>query len=139
MRQLRVAGVTVSSALCILGLLLATPAFAHHSVQAEFDIHKQITVKGTVAKIEWINPHSYLTVNVTDADGKVQKWGFELGGPGALRRAGMSRADRGGLKPGDEVSIVALAAKDGSTNGFLQELLLPDGRVFKFAADANGN
>jgi uncharacterized protein DUF6152 len=139
MRQLRVGGVTVSSALCILGLLLATPALAHHSVQAEFDIHKQITVKGTVAKIEWINPHSYLTVNVTDADGNVQKWGFELGGPGALRRAGMSRADRGGLKPGDEVSIVALAAKDGSTNGFLQELSLPDGRVFKFAADANGN
>ena len=126
-------------ALLILGLFSAVPAFAHHSVQAQFDIHKTFTVSGTVAKVEWINPHSYLTINVTDADGKVQKWAFELGGPGALRRAGMSREDRGGLKPGDEVTASGLAAKDGSTTGFLQELKLADGRVFKFAADPNGN
>ena len=139
MSQLKMGGVFGGSALWILGLVLAAPALAHHSVQAEFDIHKSITMKGTVSKVEWINPHSYLTVSVMGEDGKVQKWGFELGGQGALRRAGMSRADRGGLKPGDEVTVMALAAKDGSTNGFLQELTLPDGRVFKFAADANGN
>ena len=129
----------VGSALLIVGLLLAGPALAHHSVQAQFDIHKTFTVSGTVAKVEWINPHSYLTINVKDADGKVQKWAFELGGPGALRRAGMSREDRGGLKPGDEVTASGLAAKDGSTTGFLQELKLADGRVFKFAVDPNGN
>jgi hypothetical protein len=129
----------VGSALLILSLLLAGPALAHHSVQAQFDIHKTFTVSGTVAKVEWINPHSYLTINVKDADGKVQKWAFELGGPGALRRAGMSREDRGGLKPGDEVTASGLAAKDGSTTGFLQELKLADGRVFKFAVDPNGN
>jgi len=125
--------------LCLLALILAGPLPAHHSVQAQFDIHKTFTVSGTVAKVEWINPHSYLTVNVTGSDGKVQKWAFELGGPGALRRAGMSREDRGGLKPGDEVTASGLAAKDGSTTGFLQELKLADGRVFKFAADPNGN
>src|ERR1700688_3398433 len=129
----------VRGALLILGLLLAAMASAHHSVQAQFDIHKTFTVSGTVAKVEWINPHSYLTINVTGGDGKVQKWAFELGGPGALRRAGMSREDRGGLKPGDEVTASGLAAKDGSTTGFLQELKLADGRVFKFAADPNGN
>ncbi len=129
----------VPSALLILGLLLTATVSAHHSVQAQFDIHKTFTVSGTVAKVEWINPHSYLTINVKDADGKVQKWAFELGGPGALRRAGMSREDRGGLKPGDEVTASGLAAKDGSTTGFLQELKLADGRVFKFAADPNGN
>jgi hypothetical protein len=129
----------VSSALWILGLGLAGSVSAHHSVQAQFDIHKTFTVSGTVSKVEWINPHSYLTVNVIDVDGKVQRWGFELGGPGALRRAGMSRADRGGLKPGDEVTATALAAKDGSTNGFLRELKLADGRVFKFGIDPNGN
>jgi hypothetical protein len=129
----------VGRALLILGLLLAGPARAHHSVQAQFDIHKTFTVSGTVAKVEWINPHSYLTINVKDADGKVQKWAFELGGPGALRRAGMSREDRGGLKPGDEVTASGLAAKDGSTTGFLQELKLADGRVFKFTVDPNGN
>jgi hypothetical protein len=129
----------VVSAMLALAFAFAGQASAHHSVQAQFDIHKTFTVSGTVAKVEWINPHSYLTVNVTDADGKVQKWAFELGGPGALRRAGMSREDRGGLKPGDEVTASGLAAKDGSTTGFLQELKLADGRVFKFAADPNGN
>src|SRR5271169_2075520 len=130
---------SVSGAFLMLALVLAGPASAHHSVQAQFDIHKTFTVSGTVAKVEWINPHSYLTINVTGGDGKVQKWAFELGGPGALRRAGMSREDRGGLKPGDEVTASGLAAKDGSTTGFLQELKLADGRVFKFAADPNGN
>ena len=129
----------LSGALLVLAFSWNSPAFAHHSVQAQFDIHKKFTVTGTVAKVEWINPHSYLTINVTGADGKVQKWAFELAGPGALRRAGMSREDRGGLKPGDEVTVSGLAAKDGSTTGFLQELKLADGRVFKFMADPNGN
>src|SRR6266852_9337422 len=97
----------ISSALFIAllyGLALAGPVSAHHSVQSQFDIHKTVSISGVVAKMEWINPHSYLTVNVKDADGKIQKWAFELGGSGALRRAGLSRADRGGLKPGDEVT-----------------------------------
>src|SRR5579863_4991564 len=131
--------IATCGAMFLATLILTGPAPAHHSVQAQFDIHKTFTVSGTVAKVEWINPHSYLTINVTGSDGKVQKWAFELGGPGALRRAGMSREDRGGLKPGDEVTASGLAAKDGSTTGFLQELKLADGRVFKFAADPNGN
>ena len=130
---------SVSSALYILGLALAGTASAHHSVQAVFDIHKTITVTGTVAKVEWINPHSYISVDVKGPDGKVQRWGFEVVGPGALRRGGMSRSDRAGIRPGDPVTVTALAAKDGSTNGFLQQLKIADGRVFKFAADANGN
>jgi hypothetical protein len=129
----------VGGALSLMVLMLAGPVLAHHSVQAQFDIHKTFTVSGTVAKVEWINPHSYLTINVKNGDGKTEKWAFELGGPGALRRAGMSREDRGGLKPGDEVTASGLAAKDGSTTGFLQELKLADGRVFKFAVDPNGN
>jgi Family of unknown function (DUF6152) len=131
----------ISSALVttlLFGLALARPVWAHHSVQSQFDIHKTVSISGTVAKIEWINPHSYLTVNVKDANGKVQKWAFELGGAAALRRAGMSRADRGGLKPGDEVTVTALAARDGSNSGFLQELKIADGRVYKFTTDANG-
>ena|SRR6201993_548026 len=128
----------LSSVLLLLGLAVALPAFAHHSVQAVFDIHKTVTVSGTVAKVEWINPHSYLTVNVKGADGQIQKWAFELGGQAALRRAGMSRADRGGLKPGDEVTVTALASRDGSNSGFLQELKIADGRVYKFTTDANG-
>lgn len=131
-------GSVVSCAL-LMGLVFAITASAHHSVQSQFDIHKTVTVSGTVSKVEWINPHSYLTLNVKDASGNNQKWAFELGGAGALRRAGMSRADRGGLKPGDEVTATALAARDGSNSGFLQELKVADGRTFKFATDPNGN
>ena len=123
----------------MVGLVSAGAAWAHHSVQAQFDVHKTVVITGIVTKMEFINPHSYLTLNVKDADGKVQKWAFELGGPGALRKAGLSRADRGGPKPGDEVTATALAARDGSTSGFLQQLKLADGRVIKFATDANGN
>ena len=123
----------------LVALLSAGAAWAHHSVQAQFDVHKTVVITGTVTKMEFINPHSYLTLNVKDADGKVQKWAFELGGPGALRKAGLSRADRGGPKPGDEVTATALAARDGSTSGFLQQLKLADGRVIKFATDPNGN
>ena len=127
----------LASALCF-ALALAGPVSAHHSVQSQFDIHKTVSISGVVSKMEWINPHSYLTVNVKDADGKVQKWAFELGGSGALRRAGLSRADRGGIKAGDQVTVTALAARDGSNSGFLQEMKMSDGRVFKFSTDANG-
>ena len=123
----------------LYGLALAGPASAHHSIQAQFDIHKTVTVSGSVAKVEFINPHSYLTVNVKAADGKVQKWDFEMGGAATLRKAGLSRADRGGLKPGDEVTVTALPARDDSNSGLLQELKIADGRVFKFTADPNGN
>src|SRR5262245_37788177 len=135
MTHLRIGSALFTILFC---LALAGSAFAHHSVQSQFDIHKTVSISGTVAKIEWINPHSYLTVNVKDGEGKVQKWAFELGGAAALRRAGMSRADRGGLKPGDQVTVSALAARDGSNSGFLQELKISDGRVYKFVTDANG-
>lgn len=118
---------------------LPVPAWAHHSIQAQFDINKTISVSGTVSKVEFINPHSYLTVSVKDADGKVTRWAFEMGAAAQLRRGGLSRADRGGLKPGDEVTVTALAARDGSNSGYLQELNMADGRQFKFTPDPNGN
>ena len=130
-------GALLTVSLC--GVALAGQASAHHSIQAQFDINKHITVSGTVARVEFINPHSYLTVNVKDADGKVTRWAFEMAAAGQLRRAGLSRADRGGLKAGDEVTVIALAARDGSNSGLLQELKVADGREFKFTPDPNGN
>lgn len=137
MTLFRISSALITALLC--GLALAGPVSAHHSIQAQFDIHKTVSITGTVAKIEFINPHSYLTVNVKAADGKVQKWAFEMGGAGTLRKAGLSRADRGGLKPGDEVTVTALAARDDSNSGLLQELKVADGRVYKFTTDPNGN
>ena len=114
-----------------LGLLLpAIAASAHHSVQAEFDLNKPITITGVVTKVEWINPHSYLYLDVKDDNGNVKHWAFEMAGPGALRRAGLSRADRGGLKAGDTVTINAVAAKDGTDAGLIKDVTLPDGRKF---------
>jgi hypothetical protein len=108
-----------------------TSLAAHHSIQAQFDIHKTITITGTVAKVEWINPHSYLTLNVKTPDGKVEKWAFEMGAAAQFRQNGLSRADRGGMKAGDAVTVTALASRDGSNSGLVQELKMGDGRVFR--------
>ena len=122
----------------LCGLALPGRVSAHHSIQAQFDINKTFSISGTVAKIEFINPHSYLTVNVKDADGKVQKWAFEMAALAQLRKAGLSRADRGGLKLGDALTVTALAARDGSNSGLAQEIKMADGRIFKLTADAPG-
>jgi hypothetical protein len=136
MRRVRV-GTLAAASVC--GMWFTGSVSAHHSIQAQFDINKHITVIGTVARVEFINPHSYLTVNAKDADGKVVRWAFEMGAAAQLRRAGLSRADRGGIKAGDEVTVTALAARDGSNSGYLQELKMADGREFKFTPDPNGN
>ena len=120
----------------LTGLALQARVSAHHSVQAQFDVSKQFSISGTVARVEFVNPHSYLTLNVKGTDGKIVKWAFEMTGLGGLRRAGLSRADRGGLKPGDEVTVTALAARDGSNSGLAQVIKMADGRVFKLTADA---
>jgi hypothetical protein len=114
-------------------LLAATiPAFAHHALQAVFDTNKMISVTGAITKVEWINPHAYITLDGKSATGKAGRWAFEFGGTGVLHQSGMSRADRGGLKPGDVITIEGFPAKDGSTTGFVQKLQFPDGRVFVF-------
>ena len=123
--------VHVLLAVWLSGLGLPAGLSAHHSIQAQFDINKTFNITGTVARIEFVNPHSYLTLNVKDADGKVQKWAFEMTSLTNLRKAGLSRADRGGLKPGDEVTVTALAARDGSNSGLAKEIKTADGRVFK--------
>ena len=120
-----------------LGVLsmAALPALAHHSVQAQFDLDKPITLTGTVTKVEWINPHSYLFLDVKDNGGNVKKWAFEMAGPGALRKAGLSRADRGGLKPGDTVTVNGVLAKDGTDSGLIKTITMSDGRVFTIWTD----
>jgi len=95
-----------------IGLLLATiPLIAHHSFYAEFDADKPIKVTGAVTKVEWENPHAWFYVDVRDESGKVTNWGFELGSPNILLRAGWGRST---LKIGDVVTVEASRAKNGA-------------------------
>ena len=117
----------------LLGVVIT--AWTHHSVQAEFDLEKPVTITGKVTKVEWINPHSYLYMDVTDDKGTLKHWSFEMAGPGALRRAGLSRTDRGGLKTGDTITVNGILAKDGTDFGLVKNVKLPDGRVFTIWTD----
>jgi len=112
------------------GLLLAAvvPLIAHHSVDAEFDRSKPVTVTGTVTKVEWMNPHIWFYLDVKDSSGKMSKWQFEGGPPNALKRQGWSRTS---LKEGDVVTVEAImakVAKEGVNTGNTSAIRLADGR-----------
>ena len=100
------------SAVSVLLLSLTSPVFAHHSFSAEFDAKQQVTLTGTVTKVEWMNPHTYFYVDVKDAEsGQVHNWACEMGSPNGLTRSGWTRNT---LTPGMVVSFEGTRAKDGS-------------------------
>lgn len=105
-------------------ILRETPAYAHHSVGAEFDLSKRITLQGRVTKIDWTNPHVYLYVDVS-ADGKTATWACETAGPNTLERQGWSRSS---LRIGDHITVVGYRARDGAFVASAREVVLADGR-----------
>ena len=101
----------VSGAAAALVLLLSTvSAIAHHSFAAEYDQSKPVSVKGTVNRVAWVNPHAYIYINVKDDKGKLALWAFELLSPNALARQGWNSKS---VLPGDEVTVDGYAARDG--------------------------
>jgi Family of unknown function (DUF6152) len=108
----------------------AIPASAHHAVQTVFDLNKPVTVTGSITAVDWVNPHSYISIDVRGDKDAVQHWLFELPGAGGVRQLRAGLAERGGLKPGDVVTIQGIGAKDGTTTGFAYRLRVADGPTF---------
>ena len=116
-------------------MLAAVPMLAHHSFSAEYDRSKPIALKGTVTKVEWMNPHARFYLDVKDDGGKVTNWEFELGSPNGLMRQGWTRNS---LKIGEVVSVNGSRAKDGSNLVNASSVAFDDGKkVFSGASSAD--
>ena len=109
----------------VLLVTLAVSLSAHHSFSAEFDSTKQVTLEGVVAMMEWVNPHSWLHIDVKKPDGTVERWKIEGGSPSVLFRLGWNRNS---LPVGTKVTVVGFQAKDGSLRASSRDLRFPDGR-----------
>ena len=109
-----------------VGLLISSlPLLAHHAFTAEFDTKKPVKLRGTIAKIEMVNPHSWIYIDVKNDDGTVSQWMLEAGSPNVLVRRGFSKA---AIPKGTEVIFEGFQAKDGSNRDNGRDITFPDGK-----------
>jgi len=116
-------------------VLTAAPTFAHHSFAAEFDASKPANLTGSVTKVEWMNPHTWIYIDVKAEAGKVTNWAIEMGSPNGLMRSGWSRNS---MKVGDVVTVAGSRAKDGTNNANARTVTLASTGQKLFAASSQG-
>ena len=113
-----------------MGIAVSATLLAHHSVPGQFDMSKPVTLKGVITKIDWINPHIYVHLDVKDGSGTTSTWALATLPTAMMRRAGLTRETLQG-KPGEEVTINAVPARDGSKQlGWINKITYADGHSF---------
>ena len=122
-----------TAAVVLLMISAGAPAWAHHAFAAEFDAKKPVKLQGTVTKMEWINPHAWIHVDVKKSDGTVDEWMIEAGTPNTLLRRGFTKDS---LKPGTEVLVDGYQSKDGSLRANGRDVTLPNGQVLFLGANS---
>jgi hypothetical protein len=116
-------------------MLAAAPAWAHHAFAAEFDAKKPVHLEGVVTKVELINPHAWIHVDVKTPDGKVTTWMVEAGSPNVLLRRGFTKAT---VAPGTAVVVDGYQSKDGSMRANGRDITLPGGRKLFLGSSGTG-